>query len=543
MKISVFQRGLFVAVSLTSLVVGGLVQGSLSASAIPLPVTASVNTTACPAGSIGLINGSFEDFSNPAITSGVTSNSVVGGTYRTGRWHGYATGPDQILYLDPTVSGNSVTGWRSTSSTNLIELQRQVNSYTSSQDQYLVPAYSGAARSGVTSVANIAAGGSYWDLYAPQPASGSYWAELNAVENAALYQDITIPAGTTVFWSLKHRGRTDTTQEQMIVQIGPTSGSLVTQTGWKKYTPTGGVFSGNPTYAATPDVSQPNVIADKLSDGWGKYEGVYSSGGSSQSLRFQFQTTNYYSGWQTFGNLLDDLQFTPFAACPITRNINVGQTETIDVTGSRSQGSTELITYGLGHSLQTIGNPTAPASEFSTSGNSVSFTPTQTGTFSVDYQMVMNFGGQPYTVASRITYNVAASPIATYDPAGGTVSTTTETIPLGSSLGVLTRPTPVRPGYTFTGWFTAPTGGTEVTNGYATSTYPTADLTLYARWTAIPVAPTSSASTSSLANTGMSQEHLIFNYLELFGGLSLLAIGTAFTSLGFKRTKRRSTEL
>lgn len=519
MNLSVSRRGLALALSITPVIALGFVQLPESASATPLPVTATVNTSACPAGPIGLVNGSFEEFSNPATTSGVTSNSVVGGTYRTGRWHGYATGPDQILYLDPTVAGNSVPGWRSTSSTNLIELQRQVSSYTSSQDQFLAPAYSGAARSGVTSVANIGAGGSYWDLYAPQPASGSYWAELNAVENAALYQDITIPAGTTVFWSLKHRGRTDTTQEQMVVQIGPTSGSLVTQTGWKKYTPTGGVFIGNPTYAATPDVSQPTVIADKLSDGWGKYEGVYSAGGAAQSLRFQFQTTNYYSGWQTFGNLLDDLQFTPFAACPVTKNMHVGQTETVDVTGPIAQNSSDLITYGLGHSLQTIGNTTAPASEFTTSGNSVSFTPSQTGTFSVDYQMVMNFGGQPYTVASRITYNVAASPIVTYDPAGGTVSTTTETVPMGSSLAVLTKPTPTRPGYTFAGWFTASTGGSELTNSYAASTFPNADLTLYARW--IPVVSSSNAP-AALSHTGIDVVG------QLLAGVGLVGFGIVF---------------
>ena len=43
---------------------------------------------------------------------------------------------------------------------------------------------------------------------------------------------------------------------------------------------------------------------------------------------------------------------------------------------------------------------------------------------------------------------------------------------------ITTLPTPIRPGYTFLGWFTSPTGGTQVT----TDTVFTQDTTIYAHW-------------------------------------------------------------
>jgi hypothetical protein len=46
------------------------------------------------------------------------------------------------------------------------------------------------------------------DTFLGVPAyEGSYFAELNANEVASLYQDIEIQPGTTVIWSIAHRGR------------------------------------------------------------------------------------------------------------------------------------------------------------------------------------------------------------------------------------------------------------------------------------------------------------------------------------------------
>ncbi len=66
--------------------------------------------------------------------------------------------------------------------------------------------------------------------------------------------------------------------------------------------------------------------------------------------------------------------------------------------------------------------------------------------------------------------------IITFDAAGG-VCSVASAVTAGGKLSSL--PTPTREGYTFDGWFTAASGGTEVT----TSTAFTGDGTVYARWT------------------------------------------------------------
>ena len=67
----------------------------------------------------------------------------------------------------------------------------------------------------------------------------------------------------------------------------------------------------------------------------------------------------------------------------------------------------------------------------------------------------------------------------TYDPNGGTVTPTSKTLTYGSQYGAL--PTPSRTGYTFTGWFTAASGGSKV--GTAT-TMGAGNTTIYAHWRA-----------------------------------------------------------
>lgn len=95
----------------------------------------------------------------------------------------------------------------------------------------------------------------------------------------------------------------------------------------------------------------------------------------------------------------------------------------------------------------------------------------------------------PLTV-SNITANTHITPVfvlksytVTWNPNGGTVDPTSTTKTHGSTLGTL--PTPTRAAdaqytYTFKGWFTAATGGTQV----SASTTVTGNVTYYAQWTA-----------------------------------------------------------
>ena len=75
---------------------------------------------------------------------------------------------------------------------------------------------------------------------------------------------------------------------------------------------------------------------------------------------------------------------------------------------------------------------------------------------------------------------LVTSPLVTFDPVGGYLAPADRTryVPVGSALGTL--PTPIRTGYTFLGWFTAASGGTQVTA--STVITQASDVTYYAHW-------------------------------------------------------------
>jgi len=83
----------------------------------------------------------------------------------------------------------------------------------------------------------------------------------------------------------------------------------------------------------------------------------------------------------------------------------------------------------------------------------------------------------------------------TYDSQGGSaVSDGDAATTVGGTIGAL--PTaPTRDGYTFAGWFTAASGGSEITTSAAHNQ--TADFTLYAQWTANPTTTTTVAPTTT----------------------------------------------
>ncbi len=78
--------------------------------------------------------------------------------------------------------------------------------------------------------------------------------------------------------------------------------------------------------------------------------------------------------------------------------------------------------------------------------------------------------GEPVASPKKVT--------VTFNPQGGTVSTTSKEVTVGSTYGEL--PTPTRWEHTFQGWFTEPTGGTKMTS--TTEVTNTQDHTLYAQW-------------------------------------------------------------
>jgi uncharacterized repeat protein (TIGR02543 family) len=88
-------------------------------------------------------------------------------------------------------------------------------------------------------------------------------------------------------------------------------------------------------------------------------------------------------------------------------------------------------------------------------------------------RQILFAGGSPSVVV-----NYANTMTVSFNPNGGSVSPTSKTVTYGQTYGTL--PTPSRNGHTFTGWYTAATGGTRI---QATSSVTsTANHTLYAQW-------------------------------------------------------------
>ncbi len=120
-------------------------------------------------------------------------------------------------------------------------------------------------------------------------------------------------------------------------------------------------------------------------------------------------------------------------------------------------------------------------------------TPTQTG-YTFNGWFTTSSGGSQVTSATTVAITSAQTLYAqwtlntytvTFNAEGGSVSPATALVTYGSTYGTL--PTPTQTGYVFNGWFTASSGGTQVTS--ATTVTITAAQTLYAQWTPNCTAP------------------------------------------------------
>ena len=93
-----------------------------------------------------------------------------------------------------------------------------------------------------------------------------------------------------------------------------------------------------------------------------------------------------------------------------------------------------------------------------------------------------NFGSR-FSNRARATCTVTPASVTypvTFNANGGTVSTKSKNVTIGKTYGTL--PTPNRTGYSFDGWYTQKTDGTEVKNTTSVGTNP--PTTLYAHWIA-----------------------------------------------------------
>ena len=101
---------------------------------------------------------------------------------------------------------------------------------------------------------------------------------------------------------------------------------------------------------------------------------------------------------------------------------------------------------------------------------------------------IIQIGDSESTISAVVKYSLPSSEsgeesedfyTVTFDANGGTASGSYTKVAAGSEIGTL--PSATREGYTFLGWYTEKSGGTQITS----STIITSDLTVYAQWNPI----------------------------------------------------------
>ena len=115
---------------------------------------------------------------------------------------------------------------------------------------------------------------------------------------------------------------------------------------------------------------------------------------------------------------------------------------------------------------------------------------------------------------------------ATTSQSGGSTTYTTD-----AAIATIPTTAPIKTGYTFAGWFTASSGGTQVTNGSFTPASPFGTVTLFAHWTRNTYAITFDATTNGGAAISALTTNI--NTGEAVGTLPTPAIRSGYTFTGW----------
>ncbi len=220
-----------------------------------------------------------------------------------------------------------------------------------------------------------------------------------------------------------------------------------------------------------------------------KYAALVWSGAASGSKAYtgtnatvSYSSPTYSLGSQTItvtkGTSSKTLTVTVYAATSSTGSNNQGKTVTFTIPA--------LAKYTVSYSAN--GGSGAPSSQTKYYGKTLTLSstkPTKTGyTFSkwkaTDNTLYSAGGSYTKNEATTLTAQWTANKYTlTYNANGGNCSTASKSVTYDSAYGTLATPT--RTGYSFNGWYTAKTGGSQVTS----STVCAGNATIYARWTPI----------------------------------------------------------
>lgn len=216
------------------------------------------------------------------------------------------------------------------------------------------------------------------------------------------------------------------------------------------------------TFAADGGVVNPSTMS-------------YAIGGTPLTLPSPTFAGYSFSGWfsaPTGGSLVaaGAASYTPAASLTLYAQW-VANTYTVTFNANGGSVATPSTTFTTGASPLSLPMATSPGYTFS-------------GWFSAAVGgTLIGVGAAPFTPTATLTLFAQWTPVTvvvTFVGDGATLAVTTS--PFTTGAAPLTLPTPTYTGYVFTGWFSAPSGGTLVGAGGAAMT-PTTSLTLFAQWT------------------------------------------------------------
>ena len=169
-----------------------------------------------------------------------------------------------------------------------------------------------------------------------------------------------------------------------------------------------------------------------------------------------YTSPNVWEGWQVYASTIVTANATYYA-----RWERIAFTMTFDANGGSGGGD---YTYYYGDSIGSVPTPWRDGYTF------LGWYTAKTGGTKVTESTTVNANAIYYAQWRINSYTV------TFNANGGSVGTPSVTRNYGAAIGTL--PTPTRTGHTFLGWFTASSGGTQV----SASTAVTANAIYYAHW-------------------------------------------------------------
>ena len=185
--------------------------------------------------------------------------------------------------------------------------------------------------------------------HTPGAYDGSQFAELNCQAYGALYQDVLTVPGTTLHWSLAHRGRAGS--DSMALLIAPVAVAqqiteILTQASADM---TGGsvrsALDRTVDYNGQPVTIRSFMVGGEMTDGntaWVTHRGDYTVAAGQYLSRFFFLALSCASGDRREGNLLDKVWFSTEPEPPVMGSGSLQLTKAVEQDAYRTEAAAAL---------------------------------------------------------------------------------------------------------------------------------------------------------------------------------------------------------